>query len=67
MNSPLLQDHSENTSTDIDPNVGSRKWSRRRFLAAGVAGGVSACAATGAWAFWGAPHDVEIVRVDASA
>jgi uncharacterized protein len=26
-------------------------------------GGMTACAATGAWAFWGAPHNVEVVRV----
>lgn len=39
------------------------KWSRRRFLKAGVAGSVAAVTATGAWAFLGAPHHVEIVRV----
>jgi predicted MPP superfamily phosphohydrolase len=39
------------------------KWSRRGFLKAGATGGVAACVATGAWAFLGAPHNVEIVRV----
>ncbi|NQV24018.1 MAG: metallophosphoesterase [Rhodopirellula sp.] len=37
--------------------------SRRRFLKTSLASGITACAATGAWALLGAPHHVEIVRV----
>lgn len=40
-----------------------KKWSRRRFLVAGVASGFAGCAAAGAWARWGAPHNVEVVPV----
>jgi uncharacterized protein len=43
------------------PKAGA--WSRRRVLKAGIASCVSACAATGAWSFLGAPHHVEVVRV----
>tara|TARA_R110002072_G_scaffold302978_1_gene490651 strand:- start:72589 stop:73476 length:888 start_codon:yes stop_codon:yes gene_type:complete len=37
--------------------------SRRKFLKGSIFGGIAACTATGAWAFLGAPHNVEVVRV----
>lgn len=66
MNFPASQDNSGIDSPVTDTGDVSRKWSRRRFLAAGAAGGLAACATTGAWAKWGAPHNVEVVRVPMS-
>lgn len=54
---------SESMSLGDSTGTERGKLSRRRFLATGLAGGMTACAATGAWARWGAPHNVEVVRV----
>lgn len=60
----LPQSDRRDTAREVDaPDRNRRTWTRRRFLKAGAGGGVTACAATGAWAFWGAPHHIEIVRV----
>jgi predicted MPP superfamily phosphohydrolase len=40
-----------------------RTRSRRHFLKGSIFGGLAACATTGSWAFLGAPHNVEVVRV----
>lgn len=45
------------------PDQSRQNFTRRRFLKAGAAGAVTAGAGMGAWAFLGAPHDVEVVRV----
>ena len=57
------QSDPENKNSGISTTIESGVWSRRRILKAGIAGGFTACMATGAWSFIGAPHHVEIVRV----
>jgi predicted MPP superfamily phosphohydrolase len=63
MHGPAPPSHSEANTPEPASTTRPGKWSRRAFLKAGAAGSVAACAATGAWAFFGAPHNVEVVRV----
>ena len=56
-------EHSATPLADKSQQPYRRMPSRRQFLKGSIASGVAACAATGAWAFLGAPHNVEIVRV----
>lgn len=63
MNTPGPLNYSEFGTSDSYPTPKPEKWSRRGFLKAGVAGSAATCVATGAWAFLGGPHHVELVRV----
>lgn len=60
---PSPQSISESDSVVTGSVDDGKRWSRRRFLATGVAGSFAACTASGAWALWGAPHNVELVNV----
>lgn len=66
MDIPDRSDHSVTTPSDKSSQSDRRMPSRRQFLKGSIASGVAACAATGAWAFFGAPHNVEVVRVPMS-
>lgn len=63
MNTPDRSGHSTASVPDNYKELDRRILTRRQFLKGSIAGGIAACAATGAWAFLGAPHNVEIVRV----
>lgn len=63
MHSSSPCDGSETDQEDGSSTTGRRRFTRRQFLMAGSAASVTVTAGVGAWALWGAPHDVEIVRV----
>lgn len=54
-----LPDH----AADASSSSVTRRWTRRRFAKAAIAGAAGACGATAGWAIGIAPHRVETVRL----